>query len=143
MAAETCTCGGRIGLDGVALVEQVLVVELLEQPPQALDVLVVVGDVGVLHVHPIAHLVRKVGPLGGVHHHVLAATAVVVLNGNLGTDVFLGDAQFLLYTEFHGQSVGIPTGLALHLETLHGLETAEGVLQRACQDMVDTRMSVG
>ena len=143
MAAETCTCGGRIGLDGVALVEQVLVVELLEQPPQALDVLVVVGDVGVLHVHPIAHLVRKVGPLGGVHHHVLAATAVVVLNGNLGADVFLGDAQFLLHAEFHGQAVSIPTGLALHLEALHGLETAEGVLQRACQDMVDTRMSVG
>ena len=143
MAAEACTCGGRIGLDGVALVEQVLVVELLEQPPQALDILVVVGDVGVLHVHPVAHLVGKVGPLGGVHHHVLAATAVVVLNGNLGADVFLGDAQFLLHAEFHGQSVCIPTGLALHLEALHGLETAEGVLQRACQYMVDTRMSVG
>ena len=143
MAAEACTCGGRIWLDGVALVEQVLVVELLEQPPQALDVLVVVGNVGVLHVHPVAHLVRKVGPLGGVHHHVLAATAVIVLNGNLGADVFLGDAQFLLHTEFHRQAVCIPTGLALHLEALHGLETTECIFQRTGKYMVNARMSVG
>ena len=142
MAAKACTCGGRIWLDGIALVEQVLVVKLLEQPPQAFDILIVVGDIGVLHINPVTHLMGKVCPLGGVHHHVLTATAVVVLDGNLGTDVFLGDAQFLLHAKFHWQTVGIPTSLALHLETLHGLETTEGVLQRACQNVVDTRMAI-
>ena len=57
MAAEACACGGRIWLDGVALVEKVLIVELLKQPPQTLYILVIVGDVRVLHVNPIAHLV--------------------------------------------------------------------------------------
>ena len=45
--AQAGAGSGRVGLDGVALVEQTLVVELLQQPPQALDVAVLVGDIGV------------------------------------------------------------------------------------------------
>ena len=78
--AEPGACGRRIGLDGVALIEQTLVIQLAEQPPQGLHILVVVGDVGVVKVNEIAHILRQLAPLGGELHHVLAAAAVVVLH---------------------------------------------------------------
>ena len=52
---EARSGGRRIGLDGVAFVEQALLVELSEQPLEGFDVGVLVGDVGVFHIHPVAH----------------------------------------------------------------------------------------
>ena len=58
-------------------------------------------------------------------------------------DVGLGDAQSLLNTEFHRQSVRVPTGFAMHLKALHRLVTIERVFQRTPQHVVDARMAVG
>ena len=148
VAGEARSGGGRVGLYGVALIEQTLLVELLQQPPERLDVLVVVSDIGVVEVHEVAHALRQVAPLGGERHHVLAALAVVVLGrdiaGRVGiVDVGLGDAQCLLHAQLHGQAVGVPSGLTLHLEALHGLVAVESVLQRTAQHMVDARVTVG
>ncbi len=139
---------GRIGLYGVSLVEQALLVELLQQPPQGLDVLVVVGDVGMVQVDEVAHLLGQLAPLLGEHHHVLAALAVVVLGRDVAlrllvVDVGLGDAQLLLHAQLYGQSVGVPSGLAPDLVAAHGLIAVEGVLDAACQHVVDAGVSVG
>ena len=58
-------------------------------------------------------------------------------------DVGFGDAQSLLNPQFHRQSVGVPTGFAMHLKALHRLVTIERVLQRTTQHVVDARMAVG
>ena len=60
-------------MDGVAFVEIAFLVKLFKQIPEGLDVLVVVGDVGVVEVHPIAHLFGEGGPLLGVFQHLLTA----------------------------------------------------------------------
>ena len=39
--------------------------------------------------------------------------------------------------------MGVPAGLAAHLESLHGLVAVECVFYRARQNMVDARMAVG
>ena len=141
--AEAGTGSRRIGLNGVSLVEVVFVVELLEQPPQRLDITVVVGDVGVLHIYPVTHTVREVFPLAGKLHHIFAAGSVVVGHRNGLTDVFLGNAQRLFHTQLYGQTVGIPTGLTHHLKSLHGLVTAENILDGASHYVVNTRHTVG
>ena len=96
-----------------------------------------------LHIDPVAHLMAEVGPFARVHHHVLATLAVVVLDADGLTDVFLRDAKFLFYAKLYWQSVCVPAGFALHLEALHRLEAAECVLDAACQDMMDAWVSVG
>ena len=148
VAGKSRTCCRRIGLDGVALIEQPLVVELLEQPPECLDILVVVSDIGMVKVDEISHLLGQLSPLGRELHHVLAAFAVVVFGGDvfvgsLVVDVFLGDAEFLLHSNLHGKSVCVPSGLAFHLKALHGLVAVEGVLDGTGQNMMDAGMSVG
>ena len=53
---ETRTRRRRVRLDSVTLVEVTLLVQLFEQPPEGLNELVVVGDIWIVEVHPIAHL---------------------------------------------------------------------------------------
>ena len=133
----------RIGLDGVALVEIALLVELGEQPPHAFDVAVVVGDVGIVEVHPVAHAVGEVGPLAGVLHHLGAAGCVVVVDADFRAYILFLNAEILFHTEFYGQAVSVPAGLALDVETAHGLVAAHHVLDGACHHMVDAGLAVG
>ena len=140
---ETRSRRRRIGLDGVALVEQPLVEELLEEPPQRLDVFVVIGDVGIVHIDPVAHLAGQVLPHARKLHDGFAAGAVVLLDGDLFADVLLGDAELLLDAQFDRKSVRIPPRLAVHEVALLRLVTAENVLDRTGHDVVDARRAVG
>ena len=143
VARQACSRTWRIWLDGVALVEQSLVVKLLEHPPQSLDVAVVVSDIWIIKIDPVAHLVCKVGPFLGIFHYLLAAGSIVFIDRDLLADILLGDAKALLDTELDRQTVGIPTCLALHLIALHRLETAEDILDRTCHHVVDTWHTIG
>ena len=136
-----------IGLNGVALIKQALVVELLQQVPQGLDVFVVVGDVRIVKVYEVSHAFSQFTPLGSEHHDVLTTLLVVVFGRNilvalLIVDISLGNAQLLLNAQLDGQSMGVPACLALHLEALHGLIAVESILQRTAQHVVNTRVSV-
>ena len=141
--AEAGARSRGVGLDGVALIEQTFVVQVFEQEPQGLDVVVGEGDVGVVEVDPITHLTSEVVPHVLVFHHLLAAGAVVVVNRNLLADVFLGDAKFLLYAEFDGQAMGVPTGLADDMLAFQGLVAAHHILDGAGHHMVDAWGAIG
>ena len=134
---------GGIGLDGVSLVEISFLVYLLEQIPEGLDVSVVVGHIGVVHIHPIADALGQVDPLFGIFHDLLAAGMVVVVYRNLLADVLFGDAEHLLHTEFDRQSVSIPTRLTLYQEAALSLVAAHRILDGAGHDMVYAGHSVG
>ncbi len=142
VAAQAGASGRRIGLNGVALVEQALVVELLEEPPQGLDIAVFVGDIRVLHVDPVTYLASEVFPLLGVFHHLLAAGGIILVDAYFLAYVFLGDAKRLLHAELHRQPVGVPASLAQHLVALHRLVAAYDVLNRASQHVMNAGHSV-
>ena len=129
-------------MNGIALVEIAFLIEFLEQVPQGLDILVVVGDIRVLEVHPVAHLLSEVGPLRRIFHYFAAASGVVLIHRYLFSDILFGDTEHLLYAQFDGQTVGVPAGLSAHLKALHSLETAEGIFDGTRHNMVDTRHTV-
>ena len=135
--------GRRVGLDGVTFVEQSLVEELFQKPPEGFDIFVVVSDVGVVHIDPVTHLARKFFPQARVLHHRLAAGAVVLLDGDRAPDVLLGDAEFFLDSQLYGQSVRVPSGLAVDEVALLRLVTAEDIFDRAGHDVMDARRAVG
>ena len=99
---ESCTGSGRIRLYGISFIKQSFLVELLQQPPQRFDVAVVVSYIGVLHVHPVAHLVRQVFPLFGELHDVLAAGSIVFCHRNSPANILFRNAKRLFHTQFHG-----------------------------------------
>ena len=141
--AEACAGGRRIGLDGVAFVEIAFVIELTQKPPHAFDIAVVVGDVRVFHIHPVAHRRGERLPFAGVFHHLAAAGRVVFVHRYLLADIFFGDAERFLNAELHGKSVGVPAGFALHVEAFHRFVAAENILDRAGHHMMDAGHAVG
>ena len=132
-----------VGHDLVALVEQALVRDGLQRPPDGLDVVVVVGDVGMLHVRPVADAVAHLLPLG----LVLPDGLLALLDEGLDAVAFdLGlavDAQGLFDLQLHGQAVGVPAGLARDLEALHGLIARDQILDGARLHMADVGAAVG
>jgi hypothetical protein len=102
----------------------------------------VVSDVWIIEVYPITHLVGEVCPLFGVFHHLTAASVVILVNRNFLTDILLSDSESFLNRQFHGETMGVPSGFALHAETLHGFETAENILNGTRHHVVDARHTV-
>ena len=143
VARKTRSCSRRIRLDGISLVKKSFVIELLEEPPKGFDITVVVGDIRIIKVNPIAHLTGQVGPLLGIFHDLLATSGIVVVHRNLLADVLLGDAKHLLDAQLNRKTMSIPTCLALHLEALHRLETAEYILNRTSHHVMNTRHAIG
>ncbi len=129
--------------DPVVLDEQAAVEDLLERPPDGLDVVGVHGPVGGGHVHPVAHplghrLERVDVPLDGL------AAAGVELGDAVRLDVALaGEAELLLDGQLHRQAVAVPAGLAGDVVALHGLEAREDVLEDAGLDVVGPGHAVG
>ena len=143
LVGAQASAGGRaVGLDGLALVEIALAVDILQQVPERLDVTVVVGDVRIVHIHPIADALGKGTPLSGIFHHLPATAVIIFGDADLRADILLGDAEFLLHTELHGQSVSVPAGAAAHQVSGLGLVTADGVLDGTRHHMVDARHAV-
>ena len=143
VAGQGRAAAGAVGHDLVALIQQALLMDLLQAPPFALDVVVVVGDVGMLHVRPVADLVAHLLPLMQVFPDALLAF------GDEGLDaVFLDlglavQAQALLDLQLHRQAVGIPSGDAQGALPLHGLIPGEQILDDPGLDMPDVGLAVG
>src|SRR3712207_9387816 len=94
----------------VVLDEQPLVEDLLERPPDALDVVRVHRPVGGGHVDPVAHPAGEVAERVDVPHDRLAA-AGVELGDAVALDVGLaGEAELLLDGDLHRQAVTVPAG---------------------------------
>ncbi len=135
--------GRRIGLDGVAFVQQPLVVNLFQQPPHGFYIAAVVSNIRVVHIHPVAHNAGEFLPLAGIFHHLLAAGGVVFFHRNFFSDVFLGNVQRFFHAQFHRQTVGVPAGFTMYAEAFHGFVAAENILNCAGHHVVDSRHSVG
>ena len=129
--------------DLVALVEQALLVDLLEGPPLGLDVVVVVGDVRVFHVRPVADALGHLLPLGLVLPDGLLALLDKRLDAVLLDLRLAVQAEHLLDLQLDRQAVGIPAGLAQHVVALHGAVARDDVLDRAGLHVADVRLAVG
>ena len=141
--AQSCSGSRRVRLDGVAFIQQTFVIKLLQEPPQRFNIAVVISDIGILQIHPVTHLMSKVCPLFGKLHHVLTASCVVLGNRNGLSDILFGDMQCLFHTQFHRQSVSIPSGLTLYLEPFHGFIAAESIFNGTRHHVVNTRHTIG
>ena len=143
VGAQPRPCGRGIGLDGVALIEKALLVDLAEQIPEGLDIAIVVGDIGVLHVHPVPHEASELLPLVGVLHYMLATSRIILFDADYLADIFLRDTKGHLDPELYRQTMSVPAGLAVDTEALHRLVPTEDILDRACHDVVNTWQTIG
>ena len=143
VARQRGAAARAVGHDLVALREQPLVEDLLERPPDGLDVGVVEREVGVVGVDPVADPLRQAVPLVDVAQHRLAALGVE-LGHAVALDVLLGlEAELLLDLQLDRQPVAVPAALALDVVPLHRLVARKDVLEDAREHVMRARAAVG
>ncbi len=143
VVGQARAAAGAPGGDAVVLDEQALGVDLLQRPPDRLDVLGVHRAVGVFEVGPVPHAGRELFEGVRVARHRLAALGVE-LGDAVRLDVLLaGEAQLLLDRQLDGEAVAVPAGLPRHVVAAHGAEAGEDVLEDAGLDVVGARHAVG
>ena len=143
VAGKRRSAAGAVGHDLKALVQKSPLVDALQRPPFAFDIVVVIGDIGVLHIRPEAHGTGKLLP----HPLVLPDAFLAVLYKGLQAvflDLILAvQAQLFFHFQLHRQAVGIPTGLAGHHIALHGAVARDHILDDAGQHVPDMGLAVG
>ncbi len=134
---------GAVRRDALVLGEHALVEQLLQRPPDRLDVRGVHRPVGVVQVHPVAHPVGELAEGADVAGDGLAALGVERLDAVLLDLRLAVDAELLLHGQLDRQAVAVPAGLALDVVALHRTEPREDVLEHPGLDVVGAGHPVG
>ena len=126
------------------LVEEALLEELGERPPDRLDERLVVRDVRFVEVDPETDPLGEVLPLAHVTPDALLAELDERFNAVV-FDLLAGffQAQRLADFQFDRQAVRVPARLALAAETAHGAVAGENVLHGAGEAVPRVRHPVG
>ncbi len=142
VARERRAAARAVRDDLVPLVEHVLIPELLENPPDRFDVIVLEGDVRVVEIEPEAELLRELEPFVEILEDALAA--LLVERGDAVTlDLVLAvEAELVLDFDLDGKAVRVPAGLADDAVPLHRLIAADEILDRAREGVMNAGTSV-
>jgi hypothetical protein len=120
-----------VGHDLVALVDEAFVPDLLQQTPDAFDVVVVQREVGAFEIDPEAHALGHGFPFGDVAQHGCPALRREARDADLLLDAALvEDAELFLDFVLDRQTVRVPACLARAVESPHRLITRVQVLER-------------
>ena len=106
--------------DLVPLVQKALFPDLFERPPHRLDILVVVGDVRVVHIRPIADALRHFFPFALVFPNAFLALFDERLDAVLFDVLLAVHAEELFHLQLDGQAVRIPARLSEDVLALRG-----------------------
>ena len=142
VGSQSRSAASAVRLYLVAFVDQSGIEELLQNPPAGFNIIVLVCNIRIIQVRHVCHAVGHIRPHAGVLEYGLTALLVEFLNAVL-LDVLLAvHSQLLLHLNLNRQSVGIPSGLSLNLESLHRLVPVNGVLQGSRHNVVNTWLAV-
>ncbi len=143
MRAESSAGTWRIWLDCITFVKIALVIKLFEQPPYRLNISVVVGDIWIVQINPISHLMGKISPLSRIFHNLPATGGIIFIYRYFSADIFLCDSKCFFNTKFHRKSMSIPSGFTLHMEAFHCLIAANYVFNSTRHDVMDAGHTIG
>ena len=129
----------RVGHDAVALVDAILVPELLEDPPHRLHEVDVHRLVVVIEVDPAPHSGDRLPPFRDVGLHHLATLLVEDVDPALENLARAGEAERLLRKRFDRQPVTIPTESPLDVMPPHAPVAGNDVLDRAGEEVAIMR----
>ena len=129
--------------DAIVLVQQAAVPDLLDDPPERLDVLRLVGHVRVVDVHPVPDALGELLPLGEIRPHGLLALRVELPDPKLLDLCLSREPELLFNLKLNRQPVRVPASFTIDMESAHRLVPRNQVLERTGFHMVDARTPVG
>ena len=139
---ERRAAAGAIRDDLVPLVKQALFPDLFERPPDGFDVFIVVGDIRVFHICPIADAFGHLFPFALILPDAFLAFFDKRLDAVFFDVLLAVHAEGFFHFQLDGKAVRIPPRLAEDVLALHRLIAGDDVLHDAREDMPDVRLSV-
>ena len=124
-------------------VKQTFFMDLFQCPPFRFNIIIIIGDIGVLHIRPVANTFGKALPLIFILPDTLFAFLDKVLHA-ICFDLFLTiQPQLLFHFQLYGQTMGIPARFTQYVVAIHRFIAREEVFNAASQNMADMRFAIG
>ena len=117
--------------DFMSLIKQTFFGNGFERPPHRFDIIVVIGDVRMLHIHPVTEAVAHLFPFVGIFPDGLLAFLYERFDTVFFDILFAVEPEFLFDFEFYGKSVSIPARFSQNVLTLHRLISRNNILHNA------------
>jgi len=127
----------------MGFIDEVALKEIVEDPPDALDVVVGERDVRMVQIDPVAHQFRHFPPQLFIAEHGIAAVGAEFLQAIFFHGAFIFQTELLFHLDLHGQAMRVPPGFTLHLIAGHGLVSADRVLEGAGHHVMDAGFAIG
>ncbi len=143
MAGQGSPAAGAIRHHLVALINQILVPDLPQGPPDRFDIVILIGDIGVVHIGPKTDPFRHLLPFTLIFPDRFFAFLDKGFHTK-GLDLFLAiQTQPFFDFQFDRKPMGIPAGLAGDIVALHGPVAGDQVLDDPGQDMAGMGHAIG
>ena len=128
MGRQRGSAAGAIGNNLEALVKQAFIPDFLQRPPFGLNILIMIGYVGVIHIRPETNLSGEIFP-----HALIFPYAFLTFLDERGDSILFNlllavQAQKLLHLQLHRKPMGVPSGLPGNHISLHGAVTGNHIL---------------
>src|SRR5690606_18233855 len=140
--AERRAATRAVGHALVAAVDQALLMQPREDPPDRLDVRGRKRDVRVAVVEPVADALGEALPVFLVREDTVAAYVIEARNAQRLDLILAADAELLLCLDLDRQAVRIPARDARHVLAAQRMVTADEILDRAADHVVDAGLAV-
>ena len=126
----------------MAFIEQPLFIDGFQCPPNGFNVIIGIGNIGMLHVRPITDGIAHLFPFAFIFPNRLLAF-VNKRKHAVTLDLLLAvQSEQLFHFKFNGKSVRIPTRFAQHVKAFHRAVAGNDILHGAGQNMPDMRPAV-
>ena len=143
MAGKRGTAARAVGNDLITFIEETFFPDLFQCPPLGLDEVVLVGNVGMLHISPETNGVGEILPHTFVFPYALFTVFDEGLHSVLLDLLFSVQTQHFLYFQLNRKTVGIPACFTGNHFSLHGLVTRDHIFNNTGLYMADVWFSVG
>ena len=115
----------------MAFIEQPFFVDCLQCPPNGFNVIIGIGNIGMLHVRPITDGIAHLFPFAFIFPNRLLAF-VNKRKHAVTLDLLLAvQSEQLFHFKFNGKSVRIPTRFAQHVKAFHRAVAGNDILLQA------------
>ena len=142
LRGKRCAAARAVGNDLEALVQKLFVPDLLQGPPFRLNVVIIIGNIRIIHISPETDRVGEILPHALVFPDIFL-TFINKRNQTILFDLlFAVQSQLLLYFQLYRKSVSVPAGFSRDHFPLHGMVTRDHILDHARQHMADVGLPV-
>src|SRR5215212_2508468 len=142
MIRQRRAAAGTVRHNLIALVEQIFIPEVFQNPPDRLDVVVGIGHIGILEIHPERNTIGEPLPILNISKYRLFTKFVELIDAVLFDLMLVVDPKLFLYFDLDRQAVCVPAAAARDMKAAHDLVTREHILESARQHMMHAWFSI-